>query len=261
MGLLLVCIAVVSQLGGACECTMVGQWRYRCPTCQHEEIYNAEQAVPANLFVVHRISSSGSWTSAKGKVYDNCTVSIDFSPGIIAKGHGTLNAAAGCRVFTLGGGNKESYWVRHVESTLTDSLIQARTDVLAHIEQVEASIKAVGPSSGSIGAYLLANNVYRKAAMFGIFNTTSLNEDVDGTTDQETELAFQCTGLPDKKADEKEGVTDTTDQAMWLRDSGAQMHFYVASGLAKQSSALTRVLHALLRQHVRLVLLDSWVSI
>jgi hypothetical protein len=229
---------------------MTGQWRFMH---QHESIVSAQESADGS-FIVQRNSSANDWDSASGQVYDNCTVSIEFSPGLYPKLSGKIGGD-GCRVLTWSNKFEDSYWVRHVETTLSSSLALARQDVLLHVAKVEAAIQANSPPAGSIGEYLIKNGVYRKAAMFGIFNTTFLNEDADGATDQETELVFQCTGLPDKK-----DVGAVTNQAMWLRDSGAQMHFYVASGLAAKSPPLTRVLQALLRQHMRLVLLDSWAN-
>ena len=63
-------------------------------------------------------------------------------------------------------------------SALAAALAEAREDVLTHVAAVEAHIAAQAPPPGSIGAYLLGNSVFRKAATFSIFNTTFLNEDI-----------------------------------------------------------------------------------
>jgi hypothetical protein len=139
-------------------------------------------------------------------------------------------------------------------SALASALATAQRDVLAHVAEVEAHIRGQSPPPGSIGAYLLDNGVFHKAAIFGIYNTTFLNEDVTNATDTEEELVFQQTGVT------KPGDVGGLDADMWLRDSGAQSHYYVANGLAAKSPALTRVLQALLREHARFTLLDSYAN-
>jgi meiotically up-regulated gene 157 (Mug157) protein len=165
-------------------------------------------------------------------------------------------------------------------SPLAQALTTARADVLAHIEGVEAQLTSgwggdLRPPPGSIGAYLLDNHVYRRAAMFSLFNTTFLNEDISGATDTDQELVFQatgcgaagCAGSPGDTNDDPHAVdrivgdgSDGLNADMWLRDSGAQMHYYVASGAAAESPALTRVIQGLLREHARYVLLDSYAN-
>ena len=238
----------------ACVCSITGEWRYYCTTCQHEEVYSAQEASSASgTFAVNRTSDTGSWKTAAGSVGTDCSVGIKFDNG--AHANGSFLDQPGCRVLTWADG---SHWVRHAPSGLAAALEIARGDVIDHIDGVESRIRSAfsaigastGPPAGSLGAYLLDKRVYRKAAMFGLFNTTFLNEEADGGTDQETELVFQCTGLQ-SDADGNPALGDMTDQAMWLRDSGAQMHYYMASGLAAKSPSLMRVLQALLRQHAR----------
>ena len=148
-------------------------------------------------------------------------------------------------------------------SALALALEQAREDVLDHVREVESHIRFSLPPPGSLGEYMLDNKVFHKAAIFGIFNTTFLNTDLGpNATDTEFELVFQGTGV-NKRADGHpvplgEGAGLNGD--MWLRDSGAQMHYYVANGLAASSPALTRVLQALLREHARYTLLDSYAN-
>jgi meiotically up-regulated gene 157 (Mug157) protein len=149
------------------------------------------------------------------------------------------------------------------------ALATARQDVLAHIEAVEAELSAgwggeMRPPAGSIGAYLLDNQVFRKTAMFSLFNTTFLNEDISGATDTDAELVFQATGCSSAGCAGSPGDLDATSGGlnadMWLRDSGAQAHYYVANGVAAKSPALTRVLQGLLREHARYVLMDSYAN-
>eukprot|EP00037_Helgoeca_nana_P014120 m.131056 g.131056 ORF g.131056 m.131056 type:complete len:577 (+) comp22400_c0_seq1:346-2076(+) len=163
-------------------------------------------------------------------------------------------------------------------SQLAAALATARSDVLAHIQTVEKELSSgwagasSGPPAGSIGAYLLDNQVFRKAAMFSLFNTTFLNEGISGATDTGEELVFQATGCDDSGCPGSADSRGNSDQSgpasphadvdadMWLRDSGAQMHYYVANGIAAKSPALTRIAQGLLREHARYVLLDSYAN-
>jgi hypothetical protein len=160
-------------------------------------------------------------------------------------------------------------------SPLDAALATARADLLAHIEAVEAELSSgwggeMRPPAGSVGAYMIDNRVFRKAAMFSLFNTTFLNEDISGATDVEQELVFQATGCSAAGCAGspgggllQEGVGESSgglNADMWLRDSGAQMHYYVANGLAASYPALTRVIQGLLREHARYVLLDSYAN-
>ena len=155
------------------------------------------------------------------------------------------------------------------DSPLAAALAEARADVLEHVATVEAAIGEgwggdMKPPTGSIGAYLLDNKVYHKAAIFSLFNTTFLNEEIYGATDTEEELVFQATGCGATGCADSPGELRAGEGGlnadMWLRDSGAQMHYYVANGLAAKSPALTRVVQGLLREHARYALLDSYAN-
>eukprot|EP01051_Picozoa_sp_SAG22_P025455 SAG22_NODE_7550_length_729_cov_1.230159_1_plen_131_part_01 len=106
------------------------------------------------------------------------------------------------------------------ESPLAAALTRAREDVLQHVAEVEGNLALMHPPPGSIGAYLLGGGVYRKAATFSLFNTTFLNEDITNATDTEAELVFQQTGVT------APGELGGLDADMWLRDSGAQAHYF-----------------------------------
>ena len=183
----------------------------------------------------------------------------------------------------LVGGCIASAQLQDNPAALSAALVSAQADVLAHVKKVETQIELSRPGEGSLGQYLLDNKVFHKAAIFGIFNTTFLNTDVINATDTEFELVFQATGCttppcgwvpPDgdpvvaaaaaaaaEQLQPDLGAGAGLDADMWLRDSGAQMHYYVANGLAASSPALTRVIQALLREHVRYTLLDSCKSL
>ena len=130
--------------------------------------------------------------------------------------------------------------------------------------------------------------------MFSLFNTTFLNEDISGATDTEAELGlsvhththtrtharahsltvsdalvslvFQATGCSPAGCAGSPGAgglgaaSGGLNADMWLRDSGAQAHYYVANGVAAKSPALTRVLQGLLREHARYVLMDGYAN-
>ena len=153
---------------------------------------------------------------------------------------------------------------QHDADALAEALTLARADVLAHVRSVEAQVNKIQHPArpGSLGHYLLDNKVFEKTAIFGLFNTTFLNTDVVNGTDKDFELVFQATGCNSHTGcvPLNSAQSDGVDDDMWLRDSGAQMHYYVANGLAASSPPLTRVIQALLREHARYVLLDSYAN-
>jgi len=141
-------------------------------------------------------------------------------------------------------------------SPLASALSTSRADLLTHIAKTE-EIFALAPPN-SVGAYL-RDSAYRKAAMFALFNTSGLNENIANATDTGFELIFQgtgCTHAPcapyaSAASGALGGPLKGLDYNMWLRDSGAQMHYLVAAGVTDGSPALVRVISALLREHAR----------
>lgn len=128
-------------------------------------------------------------------------------------------------------------------------LEEARTAVDLHVREVQALIASNCSSTSldTVCGYLL--RTYAQTARFPIYNTTAIN-DCANCTDQEQGLVFVTTGLsPDAQYGD-----------MWLRDGAAQMHYYVASGVAAKSAGMQAVIAGAVRNQARMLLMESYAN-
>ena len=157
----------------------------------------------------------------------------------------------------------------------------AATGAAAHVAQLTALIApnvttTVSGSTTTVGEYL-TSKMLSSTALYNIRANVGLISDASSTEtvfDRDAGLVFVTTGepIPRNNHSNRDATTVRTgpnvDGGMWQRDSSAQMHYYVIAARellrgkahAAEGVALVRVVASLLRNHAKLILLDSWAN-